>query len=190
LVPPPAPRSVSMPNPTTSPATSTSARSQSLGGLSRHRAGGRTPIARPTSSGDRSDGGQISAAREHPSRWASYGSGSTAGPLGQGEPPDVSSSPQSCRAPPLAPGATMTLQRHGAVTTRTTPTCCSIQPPRWRHRRSTTAQVTDPHRRRRPAPPPSASCCGRRCDRAWRSGVSYAALYAQRTFSPPQPGSG
>jgi hypothetical protein len=41
----------------------------------------------------------------------------------------------------------------------------------------------------RPTPPPSASCCGR-CDRAWRSGVSYAAPYAQRASSLPQPGSG
>jgi hypothetical protein len=35
---------------------------------------------------------------------------------------------------------------------RTTPTCCSSRPPRWRHRRSTTARATDPHRRRLPAP--------------------------------------
>jgi hypothetical protein len=189
-VPPLAPRSVSTPNPTTSPATGTSAGSRSPCGPSRHRADGRTPIAPPTSLGDQSSGAQISAARERPSRWAPYGSGSTADPLGQGEPSDVSLSPQSCCAPPLAAGATTILQRHGAATTRTTPTCCSSRPRRWRHRRSTTARVTNSHRRRRPAPPPSVSCCGHHCDRTWRSGVSCVAPYAQRASYPPPPGSG
>jgi hypothetical protein len=119
---------------------------------SRHRAGGRTPIVAPTSSEDRSDRAQASAAHERLSRWAPYGSGSTAGQLGQWEPPDVSSSPQSCRAPPPAAVATTTLHHLGATKTRTTPICCSCQPWRWRHRRSTTARATDPRRRKRPAP--------------------------------------
>jgi hypothetical protein len=86
-------------------------------------------------------------AQECSSRWAPYGSGSTEGPLGQGEPPDVSSTPQPCRAPPPAAGATTTPRHHGAMKTRMTPTCCSSQPRRWRHRHSTKAQVTDLRRR-------------------------------------------
>jgi hypothetical protein len=189
-VPLPAAHSASTPNPTTSPATSASAGSRSWGGPSRHRAGGWTPIAPPTFSEDRLDGAQVSAARKRPSRWAPHGSGPTAGPLGQGEPPNVSSSPQSCRAPPLAAGAMTTLQRHGAATMRTTLTCCSSRPRRWRHRRSTTAQATDPHRRRCPTPPPSASCCDCHYNHTWRSSVSYVAPYVQHASSPTRPGSG
>jgi hypothetical protein len=171
-------------------ATGASARSRSRGSPSRHRASGRTPVAPPTFSEDRLDGAQVSAAWKRPSRWAPHGSRPTTSPLGRGEPPDVSSSPQSCRAPPPAAGATTTLQHREAATTRTTVTCCSSRPPHWRHRHSTTAQTTGPHRRIRPAPPPpSASWCGYRCDRAWRSGVSCAAPCVQRASSPSCPSS-
>jgi hypothetical protein len=50
-----------------------------------------------------------------------------------------------------------TLRCRGEATTRTTPTCRSRQPPRWRRRRSLTAPATGLHRRRRHTPPPSAS---------------------------------
>jgi hypothetical protein len=103
------------------------------------------------------------------------------------EPPDVSSSPQSCRAPLPAAGATTRLQRREAVMTRMTPTCCSCRPPRWRHRHSTMALATGPRRRRRPAPPPSASWCGYCCDHPWRSGASCAPPCVQRASSPPRP---
>jgi hypothetical protein len=153
--------------PTISPATGASAGSRSRGGPSRHRAGGRTPVAPPTFSEDRLGGAQVSVARKRPSRWAPHGSGPTAGPLERGEPLDVSSSPQSCRARPPPAGATTTHQRCEAATTRMTPACCSSQPPRWQHRHSPTARAMGPHRRIRLAPLPSTSWCGYCCDRAW-----------------------
>jgi hypothetical protein len=136
---------VSFPSLTISPATGASAGSRSQGGPRRRRVGGQTPVAPPTFSEDRFDGARISATRERPFRWAPHGSGPTAGPPGRVEPPDVSSSPQSCRAPPPAAGATTTLRRRGVATTRTTLICCSSRPPHWQHRHSTMARATGPH---------------------------------------------
>jgi hypothetical protein len=178
---------VSTPSPTTSPATGTSAGSRSRDGPSRHRAGGRTPTAPPTFLKDRLGEAQVSAAQKHLSRWAPHRSGPSAGPLGRGEPPNVSLSPLSCHALSPAAGAMTTLQRREAVTMRANPTCCSSQPPRWQNRHSTTARATSPHQRRRPAPPPSASWRGYHCDRTWQSSVSCAALCMQCTSSPPRP---
>jgi hypothetical protein len=186
----PVARSASTPSLTTSPATGASAGSRSRAGRSHHRVGGLSPAAPLTFSGDRLAGVQISAAQKRPSRWASHGSGPTAGPLGRGEPLDVRSSSQSYRALPLTASTMTTLQCRGVAMTRMTPTCCSSRPPRWQHRHSTTTQATGPHRRRHPDPPPSASWYGYRCDHAWRSGVSCVAPCVQRASSTSWPGSG
>jgi hypothetical protein len=121
----------STPSPTTSPATGAFVGNQSQDGRSHHKAGEWMSAAPPTFSGDRLDGTWISAAQKHLSRWAPHGSEPSAGPLGQREPPDVSSRPLSCRAQLPAAGVMTTLQRRGAATRRTTPTCCSSQPPCW-----------------------------------------------------------
>jgi hypothetical protein len=183
LAPPLAARLASSPSPTIFPATGASAGSQSRGGPSRRRVGGRTPVAPPTFSGDRLDEAQISATRERPFCWALHRSGPTASPLGRGKPPNVSSSPQSYRAPPPAAGVMMPLRCCGVVMMRMTPTCCSSRPPHWQHRHSTTAWATGPHQRRCPATPPFASWYDYRCGRAWRSGISCAAPCTQRASS-------
>jgi hypothetical protein len=136
LAPPPVARSASTPSPTNSLATDASARNRSRGGRSHRRAGGRMSAAPLTFSKDRLGGARVSAAQRRPSRWAPHEGEPFTGPLGRGEPPDVSSSPRSYRARSPAASTTTTLQHREEATTRMTPTCCSSRPPRWRHLRS------------------------------------------------------
>jgi hypothetical protein len=63
----------------------------------------------------------------------------------------ASSSPISCHAQPSAAAVMMTLQWRGEATTKTTPTCRSSPPPRWRRHRSTMAPAMGLHQRRRHA---------------------------------------
>jgi hypothetical protein len=157
LASPPVVRSASTPSSTTSPVIGASAGSRSQGGRSHHRAGRRTSAAPPTFLEGRLGGARISTARRCPSCWAPHEDGPSAGPLGRGEPHDASSSSRSCCAPSPATGTMTTLQRRKEATMRTTPTCCSSRPPRWRHLRTTTDQAMGLRWKRHQAPPPSAT---------------------------------